>query len=221
MRLRARLQKLEHNKAIDRGCPACRARRGLTAMVDVTPMPEGMVAAASPPDGPGGVSASSWQPPPAHAEVGIFVTRIARVAGEALPGTVVVPDQVRPVPLRRRAARADRQQRPVVLVRVFQAAALARHAAGHAWRQPYQEQLLHHHGRQLGQTARAFPEVTKPAAVRAVQDPALGHRAEALLDGRILVRAEEVLRLPEQPAEPILHPLPALLRLRPVRRRGR
>jgi hypothetical protein len=47
MRLRARLQKLEHNKAIDRGCPACRARRGLTAMVDVTPMPEGMVADAA------------------------------------------------------------------------------------------------------------------------------------------------------------------------------
>ena len=47
MRVRARLQKLEHNTAIDRGCPACRARRGLTAMVDVTPMPEGMVADAA------------------------------------------------------------------------------------------------------------------------------------------------------------------------------
>ena len=47
MCLRARLHKLEHNKAIDRGCPVCRARRGLTAMVDVTPMPEGMVADAA------------------------------------------------------------------------------------------------------------------------------------------------------------------------------
>ena len=47
MRLRARLQKLEHNKAIDQGCPACRARRGLTAMVDVTPLQEGMVADAA------------------------------------------------------------------------------------------------------------------------------------------------------------------------------
>ena len=44
MRLRARLQKLEHNTAIDRGCPACRARRGLIAIVDVTPLPDGTVA---------------------------------------------------------------------------------------------------------------------------------------------------------------------------------
>jgi hypothetical protein len=47
MRLRARLQKLEHNKAIDRGCPACRARRGLIAIVDVTPLPDGTAAYAA------------------------------------------------------------------------------------------------------------------------------------------------------------------------------
>jgi hypothetical protein len=47
MRLRVRLQRLERDKGIDRGCPACRPRRGLTAMVDVTPMPEGMVADAA------------------------------------------------------------------------------------------------------------------------------------------------------------------------------
>ena len=44
MRLRARLQKLEHNKAIDRGCPACSPRRDLIAIVDVTPLPDGTVA---------------------------------------------------------------------------------------------------------------------------------------------------------------------------------
>ena len=47
MRLRARLQRLERDKGTDRSCPACRPRRGLTALVDVTPMPEGMVADAA------------------------------------------------------------------------------------------------------------------------------------------------------------------------------
>ena len=47
MRLRVRLQRLERDKGIDRGCPVCRARRGLTAMVDVTPLQEGMVADAA------------------------------------------------------------------------------------------------------------------------------------------------------------------------------
>ena len=44
MRLRARLERLERSKDIDRGCPACRARRGLIAIVDVTPLPDGTVA---------------------------------------------------------------------------------------------------------------------------------------------------------------------------------
>ena len=39
-----RLQRLERNKGIDRGCPACRARRGLIAMVDATPLQDGAVA---------------------------------------------------------------------------------------------------------------------------------------------------------------------------------
>ena len=47
MRLRVRLQRLERDKGTDRSCPACRPRRGLTALVDVTPMPEGMVAGAA------------------------------------------------------------------------------------------------------------------------------------------------------------------------------
>ena len=47
MRVRARLQRLERDKGIEQSCPACRPRRGLTAMVDVTPMPEGMVADAA------------------------------------------------------------------------------------------------------------------------------------------------------------------------------
>ena len=47
MRVRARLQRLERDKGIDRSCPTCRPRRGLAAMVDVTPMPEGMVADAA------------------------------------------------------------------------------------------------------------------------------------------------------------------------------
>ena len=47
MCLRARLHKLEHNKAIDRGCPACRARRGLITLVDVTTLPDGTVAYAA------------------------------------------------------------------------------------------------------------------------------------------------------------------------------
>jgi hypothetical protein len=47
MRLRARLQRSERDKGINRSCPACRPRRGLTAMVDVTPMPEGAVADAA------------------------------------------------------------------------------------------------------------------------------------------------------------------------------
>ena len=47
MRLRARLERLERSKDIDRGCPACRARRGLITLVDVTPLQEGMVADAA------------------------------------------------------------------------------------------------------------------------------------------------------------------------------
>jgi hypothetical protein len=41
MRLRARLQKLEQSKVIDRGCPACRQRRGRITLVDVTRLPDG------------------------------------------------------------------------------------------------------------------------------------------------------------------------------------
>jgi len=47
MRLRARLERLERSKDIDRGCPACRARRGLITLVDVTTLPDGTVAYAA------------------------------------------------------------------------------------------------------------------------------------------------------------------------------
>jgi hypothetical protein len=41
---KAQLQKLEQNKAIGRACPVCCERLGLTPMVDVTPLPDGMLA---------------------------------------------------------------------------------------------------------------------------------------------------------------------------------
>src|SRR5881392_3313927 len=44
MRLRVRLQKLEQSKLIDRGCPACRQRRGQTTVLDVRRLPDGTVA---------------------------------------------------------------------------------------------------------------------------------------------------------------------------------
>ena len=47
MRLRARLQRSERDKGINRSCPACRPRRASTAMVDVTPLPDGTVADAA------------------------------------------------------------------------------------------------------------------------------------------------------------------------------
>jgi len=47
MRLRVRLQRLERDKGIDRSCPTCRPRRGLAAMVDVTPQSDETVAYAN------------------------------------------------------------------------------------------------------------------------------------------------------------------------------
>jgi hypothetical protein len=44
MRIRARLQRLEKTCPIDRGCPACRDRRGRHVLVDVTRNQDGTIA---------------------------------------------------------------------------------------------------------------------------------------------------------------------------------
>ena len=87
MCLRARLHKLEHNKAIGRGCPACRSRRGLIAIADVTPLPDRTVANPAP-------TACMILSP-----LGLFVSP----AGEVRPGVAgphLSPGRTQPAPLR-------------------------------------------------------------------------------------------------------------------------
>jgi hypothetical protein len=42
-KLKTRLQRLERHTTIDRGCPACRDRRGRHVLLDVTRNPDGTI----------------------------------------------------------------------------------------------------------------------------------------------------------------------------------